>query len=598
MTSRFLSFVAALGLLAAAGCSGGGAGSALGGLSSGGGVTPSAPTSAGGSGSTASHASTPSNASFTTSFQIPVAGNLSTQSQGRSPLYVSPGSTGLQVVLSANGTASTGAGASGSAQLSGPLTLTVGSNYVATNSISVSLIPGSSSVTPVVGQLFTVNFLPTNGSYLAVPPNPAPGSQSGTFIVDSLAANNTVLTAHQVSATGSALTLATANYGTAGAPPAGTGTANVTETYPAGSILTFQGSSSASFVVGTATQPAAIIPGTSGTVSIPASVYGAGPNASYTYSFSSPNGGLGNASGYITGTLTFNGMLASTNFVVGIVLTDTSNSNNYILSEGQSTVFTTAASGQTAVNLTLNPVVANVYIPPPVNLTAATAGVFAANSFETTVFATDERGWVIPSITYANGNALPFPSGGTANVTDNAAEFVITPAVAGSLTFNVAAYNQLPVASLQTAPTAGAVTNGLATLNIGLANGAFAPQNASYANPLGTFITNPKVPTGPFTLPLNTPGTPPVPTATNANGVGNPLNIACAVSTANVGLKVQLVSTTPAAGAAPAGPAQLPVAGVVYNPGVNYPAAGATTIPAGSNIATVNCTPSFGITVN
>jgi hypothetical protein len=600
MTSRFLSLVAVAGLLAAAGCSGGGAGSALGALTGGGGVSPST----GAGGSSAVPQTTAGNSSFTTTFNIPVAGNLNTQTQGRSPLYVSPGSTGLQVILSANGTAASGAGQPGSGQLSGTVTLcntvtglntpagtaagasangttcaaATQPNYNAANSITVSLVPGSVSTTPVPNQTFTLQLLPSSTYYQTVTGaggTPATqGSQSLTFVIDTVTANNTVITAHSQ-----------ANAAYAGNP----------EAYIAGSIITFGGASSATFAIGSATQPAQIIPGTSGTVAIPTSVYGTTATSSYTYKFAQPN----NASGYVQGTITFNNMAPSTNFVVGIVLTDTTNPNNYILSEGQSLPFTTTAAGASNVNLTLNPVVANVYIPAPTVLTAANAGVFAANSFETTVFATDERGWVIPSITFNGGNTLPAAPG--LSYTDNAATITITPAVAGSLTFGVGtAPGQLAVSSITQAPTAGAATNMLNAVNIGLPNGAFAPVNANYANPLGGFITNPSVPAAPFTLPLNTPLVAGVatPTATNTNGVGNPLNIACAVSTANVALKVVLNSTTPAAGAAIGGPAQLPVAGVTYNPGVNYPASGNTTIPAGSNIATVNCTPSFNVNVN
>jgi hypothetical protein len=167
------------------------------------------------------------------------------------------------------------------------------------------------------------------------------------------------------------------------------------------------------------------------------------------------------------------------------------------------------------------------------------------------------------------------------------------------LTFNtVNPYAQANVSSITAAPAAGGVVTGaLNTVNIGQAVAGFVPT-AGYTNPLGGFITNPSVPGSPFTLPLNTPlvGGVATPTLTNANGVGSPLNISCAVSTANVALRVQLISTAPAAMAA--APDQLPVAGVNINPGVNYPANGTTTIPAGSNISTVNCTPSFNVNVN
>ena len=87
MTSRILSFVALVGMLGAAGCSGGGAGTATSGLTT--------KTPVGGTIVPATGGST-----FSMSFLVPGTGVLGTTSTGRKTAYVSPGSSGIQMLFS------------------------------------------------------------------------------------------------------------------------------------------------------------------------------------------------------------------------------------------------------------------------------------------------------------------------------------------------------------------------------------------------------------------------------------------------------------------------------------------------------------------
>jgi len=92
MTSRILSFVALVGMLGAAGCSGGGAGTAASGLTT--------KTPVGGTIVPAKGGST-----FSMSFLVPGTGVLGTTSTGRKTAYISPGSSGIQMLFSSGAAA-------------------------------------------------------------------------------------------------------------------------------------------------------------------------------------------------------------------------------------------------------------------------------------------------------------------------------------------------------------------------------------------------------------------------------------------------------------------------------------------------------------
>ena len=94
VNSRFLTVAAIAGMLVATGCSGGGI------KSSSSGLTPTTPAT-GGSGSSTTSAN---GASFSLSFLVPVAaGSANSSSSSRSAQYVSPASTGLQILTSIDG---------------------------------------------------------------------------------------------------------------------------------------------------------------------------------------------------------------------------------------------------------------------------------------------------------------------------------------------------------------------------------------------------------------------------------------------------------------------------------------------------------------
>ena len=94
---------------------------------------------------------------------------------------------------------------------------------------------------------------------------------------------------------------------------------------------------------------------------------------------------------------TFSNFAGGTAETIGVVTTDILN-NNYVLSEAQG-LFPVPAGGQASVPLVLAPVVANVFLPTPTRIPTVEGGA-AAGSLETTIFLTDELGYVIPH--YAN----------------------------------------------------------------------------------------------------------------------------------------------------------------------------------------------------
>ena len=176
MTSRILSLAAVIGLLGAAGCSGGGTGA-----TSTNGILPKPPVSTTGKSG---------NSSVQATFLIPESAlQRSTSSAGRSAQYLSPGTGGIDILLGNGQPFTAGAGAAGNAQSSAAAAdnatypYPVGGTGVAT---TVSILTGSyqGGVTPIIGQTLRL-----------VDQNTTPGTTyvSATFTVSSVAANNTIL---------------------------------------------------------------------------------------------------------------------------------------------------------------------------------------------------------------------------------------------------------------------------------------------------------------------------------------------------------------------------------------------------------------------
>src|ERR1700694_3530329 len=180
MKSRILSLAAIAGMLVATGCSGGGAGTASSGL------TPTTKTPVGGTTTASSNG-----ANFSFSFLVPAQTLLGTKSVGRKTAYVSPGSSGIQVLLSdgiINGTFAVGtqaqpfrisltpsnqnatAGAYGTSQTTPASTFPTGTAQLANaytsalvapantpaNSVTINTLPGSATIIPAAGQPFTI----------------------------------------------------------------------------------------------------------------------------------------------------------------------------------------------------------------------------------------------------------------------------------------------------------------------------------------------------------------------------------------------------------------------------------------------------------
>lgn len=538
MKSRFLSFVALAGMLVAAGCSGGGSAGSTSSLTPG--VTP-------GAGGTSTGSSSAANGGIALSFQIPIPSeNLGTTSTGRHQLYISPASTGLQILTSLAGAGTFAVGTQGT-----PLQLQASGQ---TGTVNAGAYGASGAAGCVAGTALTAQlsngFVDNTASPTTYPVNTIPGSASGTPVVGQCftVTNST----NQLSAI-----LKIQSF---------TGTAasglfmTVVDVSPvAGSGNTFA----------TGNQINILANATSG--------------STYSYTFTPQTAATGTL-GYYNATVTLSGMNTGVNYVVGVVLTDTANSN-YVLSEGQSAATLVTAGGPTNIPITLRAVVAGAYLPAGTLMTTAgTATGAPASSYSTTLFATDERGYVIPTTT------------GTAPVTpDDAPAYVITPNTAGQLTFGIydlgGGYTQLantttsltsppilPAASYNNGGTPDGSINAAGTqVTISAAAGV-----APYNNPLGKLFVNYNVPTAPFTLPLVSG------TTTNANGAGSPLNIVCAAAgSANV-VKITLGTTGTGT-----------IGGYTYS-AANYPAAGPTTLATGtsSNIATVNCTPSIVLPIN
>ena len=240
--------------------------------------------------------------------------------------------------------------------------------------------------------------------------------------------------------------------------------------------------------------------------------------------------------------------------------------NNYVLSEGQTSV-TIPGGGQASVPLVLAPVVANVFLPTPTILAAVTDGG-AAGSLETTVFLTDELGYVIP---YFSGAPAPDNAPGGAFVT-------ISPATSG-LTFKSEGI-ATPATVTNTSLTAlggGALVATASEPSYVIPTDTGAATAGSYA---GLLLPNILIPSAPFSLATNG-------AITVANGgqvdtvsAGNPINITCTTNSASVAWNA--VITSNATGT---------VTGYSYT-AANYPAT-TTTIP----LTPINCTPGFSVPI-
>ena len=514
MIPRILTGAALTGIVLAAGCGGGsGAGSPA--VSSG-----STIPSIGGAAPSSS-----SRGSFTASFSIPFSAARAAAASSRSPQYLSPGTTGLTMLIGNGGTSNvtTGAGTAESATLS-----TANPTVAANTSTTLSLTVGSFATPPVIGQTLT-----TSGTGVKV------------FTITGVSANTLT----------------------------GTWSAGVTAGDSGiGAVVTLNGATTTyaqTAVIGTTSAALALAPGTT-TKSIPLTVNGATATSSVTYSFA-PASTLG----YYTFSATFSGFTPGTVEKIGVVTTDLSH-NNYVLAEGQTGNVTVPAGGLTSASLVLFPVVANIFVPTPTPITAAnvatittnTAGV-TAGSLETTVFATDELGYVIPS---------------TSGPSDNGASFAITPATASNLTFayfSVFAATALTNTSLTVSPTGATAlassTNSAHTALIGITDATSVT---------GAYLLNILTPSGPFSLATNGASYVGLSAPISTNSAGNPLSITCGGSSSSVAWNAVLTSILPTSSTGL-------VTGYTYTPGVNYPLTG-TVIP----LTPINCTPGFAVPIS
>jgi hypothetical protein len=538
MIPRILTGVALTGMLAAAGCGGGsGAGSpalsaapAIGGSVPGiGGAAPSAK----------------ARGSFVASFNIPWSAARASAASSRSPQYLSPGTTGLAILIGNGGTSNvtTGAGTAETATLG----VSIAPFLAGAGTASVTLTPGSFSVAPVSGQTLTIA-----GVTGAAP----------TFTISSVAASGTALTG------------------------AWSGSATAAGTLPVGAIVTLNGATTTfaqTAVIGSTTAALALQPGTTAK-SIPLSVNGATATSSVTYSFAPAT-----TAGYFTFSAAFNNFAAGTAETIGVVTTDISH-NNFVLAEGQTSVTVPANGGQAVPTaLTLKPVVANVFVATPTIITSTTGSTItngiALGSLETTVFATDEMGYVIPTI--VTGGAVVAP--------ENTPTITITPATAGSLTFNKLTYAAgtgtpaaLTATSLTSLPATATLTAAAAVAGsvvIKDTGGDYALTTLTQGV-TGTLLQNILTP-APFSLTTNGAVVNPSGTVTGfaTNSAGNPVNITCAGTSSSVAWNAVITSavTSPTT-----------VAGYSYSAGTNYPAATGATIP----LTPINCSPGFTVPIN
>ena len=580
MKSRILSLAAIAGMLVATGCSGGGAGVT-------GATSPVAPPTGG----------TPAKgtSSVSASFLIPEAAiTKATASNGRTAKYLSPGTGGIDILLG-NGTLfSTAQGVSGNAQTSGNTTDNAvypspAGGVGAANVVSILTGSYQNGTVPVAGQTLRL-----------IDQSSTPGTTfvSATFTVTNVQAGNTILngTFNSVGGNTGYSTPSNTYNATAGVPntpPVGF-TAGAVHTFNAGSLAFFtQIGASANgqqFLVGSQAQPAAftyaaLAPGSVNGV-VPASVT-QGTAGTFSYSFAPSS-----QHGYYVFTFTATGLVAATAYTLGVVTFDYN--NKYVLSQNQAIITTPAGGGPSNGAFTLRPVVANIYVPTPTPVfpnpdgSTLPAPSAATNTLETTVFATDEMGYVIEnqstSATGPTPDNLPI-AGGAAG---QGSLFKIAATTAANLTFlKFGATGQThggPVAlkSVTQSPTgvAGPVVVVVPGV-FSIGNNNAAASDVPALNFAGSFFSI-GTPTAPFTV-----------ASGGVSTAGNPLNVICNTSGAAVAWGATLTSAAPGT-PTNANAASNTVVGYAITPGTNYPANGATLLA----LPAVNCTPGIGGIIN
>ena len=563
MKSRILSLAAIAGMLVATGCSGGGAGVT-------GVKAPVAPPTGG----------TPAKgtSSITASFDIPfTSAQAAALSAGRNAKYLSPGTSGITVLLGDGSVAIGSAGLTGTAQLTGSVSYTGVNNQTAT----VTFLSASNSTPPVQGQTLTITRVQPNAAGNPV----VVGDVTGTFLITAPPqANGTILTGQFTNSTPSVL-----------GPGGVAATAGAPWTFTAGDLVTFTPTGASATgqqpIIGNLTTAAPLTPTPVKNASIPSTIFGATANSTYSYSFA-PSTQLG----YFTFSLSINALTAGKNYVVGVVTSDVGNpvgSKNFALSEAQDVVATPAAGGQSIAAFTLAPIVNGVYVPAPALVFPLTNGSLAAaqplalnagfgGTYETTVFATDEAGFVIPSTSGAVADNGP--------AAINSPFIVVKPTTAAQATFKVYTVPGGATGALTTPPTAGTGVAIVGSIAIGkVVIGTFGAAT-DYASQFGTYFTGVVA------------GTPPSILGASTNTAGNPVNILCGVATSGVGLTATITSIVPTAlavaasggGAGNGVPGTVgPAVGYTFTPGTNYPA---NSIPVA--LPSIDCTPGIGAVIN
>ena len=563
MKSRILSLAAIAGMLVATGCSGGGAGVT-------GVKAPVAPPTGG----------TPAKgtSSITASFDIPfTSAQAAALSAGRNAKYLSPGTSGITVLLGDGSVAIGSAGLTGTAQLTGSVSYTGVNNQTAT----VTFLSASNSTPPVQGQTLTITRVQPNAAGNPV----VVGDVTGTFLITAPPqANGTILTGQFTNSTPSVL-----------GPGGVAATAGAPWTFTAGDLVTFTPTGASATgqqpIIGNLTTAAPLTPTPVKNASIPSTIFGATANSTYSYSFA-PSTQLG----YFTFSLSINALTAGKNYVVGVVTSDVGNpvgSKNFALSEAQDVVATPAAGGQSIAAFTLAPIVNGVYVPAPALVFPLTNGSLAAaqplalnagfgGTYETTVFATDEAGFVIPSTSGAVADNGP--------AAVNSPFIVVKPTTAAQATFKFYSAPAGATGALTTPPTAGTGVAIVGSIAIGKVVIGTVGGATDYASQFGTYFTGVVA------------GTPPSILGASTNTAGNPVNILCGVATSGVGLTATITSIVPTAlavaasggGAGNGVPGTVgPAVGYTFTPGTNYPA---NSIPVA--LPSIDCTPGIGAVIN
>lgn len=539
MKTRFLSIATVAAVFAATGCSGGGAGTAPTGLA------PAVPLA---------HIATNGTASISASFTIPVsAAQAAARSAGRRAQYLSPGTNGISILLGDGSSVTGSAGLSGTAQLTG----SVNETGAAAQSANVSFLSASNSTTPVVGQTLQLTHLNSAG-------NTPSGTNSAVLTITAIL-SSTIVTGTFAASAG-----ATGNAA-AGGQPAG-------YNFLAGDLITFTATGPSTtgqqFIVGNQNTAAPLTPTAVIKAPIPSTIFGATASSTVSYSFTQtvPTGFSGNFTyGYYTFNVTISNITAGKTYTLGVVTNDTAH-NNFVLSEAQKTISTPAAGGQSVASFTLAPVVAGVFVAPPGLVLPRQAGNAAnppaavVGTYETTVFATDELGYVIPSIGASNPDNAPAaaPMITIAPTTSaTALSFNKYPGQPSFITATSLLYTFAPPNTTAIAPSA--VAN-VFTLGLGASD---------FGNITGVLFAD---------IIISTPNS--VTQAANTVGqfAGTGLNVVCGVNNAAVSWAATIQSAAPAAS----------VVGYKLTPGTNYPSNTAYPI----SLPTVDCSPGIGGVIN